>query len=39
MIEPEGPKVAEDGVEIEGRAASIASERVVVVVETCARVG
>jgi hypothetical protein len=36
---PEGPKVAEDGEEIEGRAASTASRRVVVVVETCGRVG
>jgi hypothetical protein len=39
MIEPEGPKVADAGAEIVGRVASTARERVVVVVDTCARVG
>ena len=39
MIEPEGPKVAAEGAEIVGRVVSTASERVVVVVETWARVG
>ena len=36
---PEGPKVAEDGEEIDGRAASAARRRVVEVVEICGRVG